>query len=190
MPDLSDRDVPVAKYLLPQLLVGHVAADPLGLYLREFVRLVDKAIFEYEDARVAFETGCENHRCILPHIAFTNHFETCVNAIARLLKLLDRIARVHSDSSSTRTIRKMAQACGRNVCGARGAVEHMAEDIQSGRQSIGKPVMLMLSEDGREVIIGDNQILLTNVASALKALQKVALAILQENSQSPLPETK
>jgi len=66
----------------------------------------------------------------------------------------------------------------------------MAEDIQSGRQSIGKPVMLMLSEDGREVIIGDNQILLTNVASALKALQKVALSILQENSQSPLPETK
>jgi len=188
MPNLSDRNVPIAKYLLPQLLVGGVEDDPFGLLLREFVRLVDKAVFEYEDARGAFETGSENHRYILPHIAFTNHFETCINAVARLLKILDRLVRLHRNAGQLRTIRKMAKAAEKEVRGIRDQIEHMAEDIQKGARAAGDPIMLALSEDGKTARVGDQCIALSEVARAITALHRVALAVLQSGSQTTLPE--
>jgi hypothetical protein len=190
MPNLSTRSLPVVRFLLPQLLIGRVRSDTLGLHLREFVRLLDKAIFEYEDARIAFETGSEDARYILPQLAFTNHFETCINAIARLLRLMDAMSHVHGDAASTRTMRRVAHSSSEAVRGVRNTVEHMDESIQGGRHASGDPVMITISDDGREAIVGDRSIALAVVAAALTALHRIALAILEDGSMTSLPEMR
>lgn len=52
MPDLSDLDFPLKKYLILHALVGDKGlTQKESLYRRNFVRLVDKAIKEYHEAR-------------------------------------------------------------------------------------------------------------------------------------------
>ena len=64
-PSLSDRDVPVAKFLVQQLLVGKLEGDALGLLLREYVR--------YRDT--SGERGCPNCNWFLWSLkARTNYF--------------------------------------------------------------------------------------------------------------------
>lgn len=87
LPDLSglEKLIPV---LIAHLFVGDGLNREQGLLKRDFVRLVDKAIREYEAARTAIVAQIQKGGALYT-IAFTDHFETCVNAINRAIKEVD-----------------------------------------------------------------------------------------------------
>src|SRR4030042_6365663 len=102
MPDLSGLDAPLMSRLVVQLLIGESSlSHNARLYRRNFVRLVDKALREYNEARGAIlkqvaeakrpAKEMEKHGRQIFTFQFTDHIETCINAISRLFKLLERI---------------------------------------------------------------------------------------------------
>jgi hypothetical protein len=187
IPDLSKLNVPLMNCLLAQLLVGIVKNDRKGLYMREYVRLVDKAVFEYELSRQALEAQKEDTGQ-LHFLLFIDHFETCINAMRRLLKLLDGIkGLVSTDSETSRYLRKLIRFYGKSAIDIRNQIEHMAEDIGVGRIQDGKPVMLLISDDGKAAFVGNSQIQFDSVAACLRYLHHFAVILLDEGSESKIP---
>jgi hypothetical protein len=102
MPDISDL---AENRLIPSLTIGLLFAKgdkfskKASLYLRNFIRLIDKSIAEYLKARDAILLQIEEKNrspeemqekgreiCIL---SFVNHAENCINATRRLLHLME-----------------------------------------------------------------------------------------------------
>ncbi len=118
MPDLSDLDFPLKKYLILHALVGDKGlTQKESLYRRNFVRLVDKAIKEYQEARSTIILQIEEMNRppeemskegrIIHILGFTDHFESCINAINRLLKQLERIKRKNGSWMIPRLTRRI-----------------------------------------------------------------------------------
>lgn len=102
MPNLSGLDFPLMGRLCVQEFAGERDLSPKAiLYRKVFIRLVDKALREYYEARKAIiaqiaeanrsaEEMITNGRQIYM-FEFIDHTETCINAVRRLYKLLERI---------------------------------------------------------------------------------------------------
>lgn len=101
MPDLSDLDS-LMNRLIVQALIGEPGlSQKTRLYRRNFIRLVDRALREYREARELIlaeiaemnrspeEMSRDGRRIYL--FTFPDHIETCINAVRRLYKLLGRI---------------------------------------------------------------------------------------------------
>jgi len=185
-PDLSNLNVPLKKYLIVQVLVGLMGTDKKGLYAREYIRLVDKAVYEYELARLAVEEQ-RRDRAQLHFLRFIDHFETCINAMARLLKLLDRLKAALVGNNTTRRLRKQIDARRKAVRDVRGEIEHMDKIIAKGNIQPGKPVMLRISEDGKEAIVGNYHIGFADVSRCLRSLHQFGVVVLQEGSEGKIP---
>ena len=85
MPDLSNLDFPLKRYLMLTALVGDQGlTGKQADYRRNFVRLVDKAVAEYKEARDSIITQIEVAKNgsgnIGPMFQFTDHFENCLNS--------------------------------------------------------------------------------------------------------------
>jgi hypothetical protein len=93
MPDISSSiEYPLQRRLLPVLMGGFERDldDKEKMYLRNFVRLVDKSINEYNEARNAIIKEIQETQSLYV-FEFADHIENCINAFNRLLKQLDRI---------------------------------------------------------------------------------------------------
>lgn len=165
MPDLSGLDSPLIGRLLVQLLVGERGlSQKAGLYHRNFVRLVDKALREYHEARgVILVQIAESNRSAKEmsrdgrHIyifAFTDCIEDCINAIRRLYGLLERFKSEKESPVMPRELRKLVETKMKLVVDIRHAVEHMDERIQNGEIATGKPIMLNQESRFNHIYLG------------------------------------
>src|SRR5256885_15649898 len=91
MPDLSGLDSRLSRLLITAVLVGDPGITPKeALYRRNFVRLADKALDEYEAARLAQIKliKCSGNEFLIGgwewFFRFIGHFENCINATNRL----------------------------------------------------------------------------------------------------------
>ena len=102
MPDLSDVTCSLMGRLLIQLMVGEPGLSRrTTLYRRNFIRLLDKALREYQEAReiILDQIGEANrpvedmskHGRYLYIIRFPDHIESCISTVRLLYKLLRRI---------------------------------------------------------------------------------------------------
>jgi len=191
MPDISDLDFPLKKYLLLHAWAADKGITKKeGLYRRNFVRLVDKAIKEYcearnsilaqiEEAKRTVEEMTKNGR-ILYIFEFTDHFENCINALSRLLKQLEVIK---SDSTCwriSRLVRRSIEAYSRSIPDIRNAAEHMEEDIKE-EGIIDKPVMLSIGDSGDKAVLGEHEIKFADVAMALRGLHRIARDLFEDD---------
>jgi len=190
MPDLSDLEVPLIRCLLPKLLAGEpLFNQKTGSYMRNFIRLLDHAIFEYMETRetvladVAEEkrpteemirTGRQFH-----FIGFVNHFEACINAVARVLKLLYRIKSEPNAPKFPRLLRRLTENQSKGIKDIRDAIEHMDEIIQKGELRPGQPIMLFMSAEGDKATIGGYHVEFATFASLIRSLYEVARYLLQ-----------
>ncbi len=182
MPDLSDLELGLKKYLLLRAFMDNPGVTKKQrLYRSNFVRLVDKAVKEYHEARKSITAQMEEVRRpakelekgrILYILDFTDHFETCVNALNRLLKQLDVIKNETSYWKISRPVRNSIVAHSRLIPDIRDAAEHMEEHIRG--DEVNGPVMLMTSENGDKAIIGEYEIKFSDVATALRRLHQIA----------------
>ena len=185
MPDLGDC---LAERLLPSSFLHAFIGDP-GTnpkergYRRNFARLIDKAIIEYQLARRAIlEEIAEENRpyedmakkgWYIYRFQYVDHCETCINATNRALHLFDRLKSEAILSGLSRELRRSLEACSRALPGVRNAVEHIEELIQKDEIAEGQPIMLSIGEEGDRAVIGAYEVLFTDVARTLQKLHEV-----------------
>jgi hypothetical protein len=193
MPDLYDLDVPLKHFLIIRLLAlgDEGLSHKAGLYRRNFVRLVDKAVYEYQAARAALVAQVEErHRTveemteegrIIYIFGFIDHLETCISATRRLLHLLDRIKSEQGALSVPRLTRRSIEAYSKSVKDIRNTIEHMAEKIQSDELKDGEPIMLRAGDKGDRAEIAGNYIKFSDLAYTLCKLHEVALHLIEHS---------
>ena len=189
MPDLSGLDSPLVNRLLVQLLVGERGLSPkTSLYRRNFIRLVDKALWEYHEAREAIlaqiaemnrppEEMSGDGRSIYI-LTFTDHIETCINSVRRLYKLLGGIKAEKQSPGLPRELRRQVETREETIVKIRGAIEHMDELILKG-EIVGKPIMAAGSENWDAVVVSNYELKFEELAMVLRAMHEIALYILQ-----------
>jgi hypothetical protein len=189
MPDLSGLDSPLVGRLIVQLLVGEPGLSPrISLYRRNFVRLVDKALREYREAREAILAQIaemkrppkkmnRDGRSIYI-LAFTDHIETCINAIRRLYKLLERIKAERQSPELPRKLLKQVEMKEGTMAKIRNAIEHMDELILRGEVGEGKPIMAAGNDNWDAVVVSSYELKFEEVAMVLRAMHEIALYLL------------
>lgn len=189
MPDLSGLDSPLIGCLIVQLLVGEPGLSrKASLYRRNFIRLLDRALKEYHEAREAIlaqiaeanrsaeEMSRDGRHIYL--IAFTDHIENCINAVWRLYRLLERFKSEKKSPVLPRELRRLVETIEESIVDIRHAIEHMDERIQNGEIYPGIPVMATVSQNGDGVVVSKYEIKFEELAVVLKKMHEIALYIL------------
>ena len=175
--------------MLVQVLLGDPGVSPkVGLYRRNFIRLVDKALNEYQEARKAIldqiaeanrpAEEMKKHGRYIYVFTFTDCIETCINAVSRLFRLLERIKSEKESPEIPRELLGLVEGKGEPIRHVRNAVEHMDEKIQSGERAPGEPIMLTVNKNDDGVVVLDYEIKFEELAMVLKKMLEIALYIL------------
>jgi len=179
MSDLSDL-VLLTDRLIVLLLIGLPGLSrEAGRCLRNFVRLVEKALFEHHEAREVLLKIIGKPERFYMLYAFINHIETCINAVRRLYKLLDRINAEPESPYIPRELRRLVKSHERAIIKVRDASEHMNDIIQD------KPTMLTVSEDNDGVIVNKYKLKFNDLDIVLRRMHEVAEYILSIKKIEP-----
>jgi len=191
MPDLSE----IATIRLnPQTLLHAFIGDPgvnpkEGAYRRNYARLLDKAIREYQAAREAIldqiaevlrpasDMTRDGRQIFI--FEYVDHFENCVNAINRLLHLLTRLKAEPVSSVFPRDTRRSIEAYSQAIGHLRNAFEHIDELIQKDEIAEEQPVMLSITDDGESAVLGEYTVPFADVATTLRRLHELGVTLFQ-----------
>ncbi len=192
MPNLDSVDPSLIRCLAPKLLGGD-GNEKVNLFLRNYARLIDLAIDEYQRARqsciydiedlskTADERRKNGHTVYI--LAFANHFEFCINATARIIKNLKGIKSNNKSPQIDRVTRKFIEAISQDFIEARNAVEHMDEEIQGNKSGNGNPVFPTFAADDTIVKVGKREIKVTNLATLLEKLHQIGYQMITGEQQ-------
>ena len=139
MPDLSSINNPVMTDVSLGIIIGKwsLRNDQVWLYSHNLIRIIDKAIFEYEEARKSYLEQLEILRNGgLPLSALYRsiaHLETCIDSVRRALRFIDRLKSHKGEPVISRTTRRIINSYAKISVDIRDAVEHMDEMIADGR---------------------------------------------------------
>ncbi len=184
MPDLSALTTQVMlAYILNITLRGAGVSDYAGgVYLTGFIRMVDKAVFEYEAARVALEqyVVSENRTSLI--LRSVAHLETCINSIHRALNFVDRMKQYQAAPDIERVVHKTLSSHRGSIPRMRNAIEHMDEWIANGEVRVGEPVAIEVNEQGDAISISTKGLSLEclsfqTLATLLRRLHALAMEL-------------
>jgi hypothetical protein len=190
MPNLSILE-PLLPRLIPVLLVGERGkiSKKVALYRRNFIRLVDKALREYKEAREHILAEVEESKLSpkeikkkgqhIYAIGFTDYLENCINAVSRLYRLLERI-KSEKDTSLPKIHQKLLNTKYNSIANVRNAIEHIDVHIQKDELSPGNPIMLAINERNDGVVISKFEINFNDLATIIKNMHEVALDLLSK----------
>lgn len=196
MPDLSGVTRSLMGTLMVQLMVGERGLSrKTTLYRRNFIRLLDKALREYQEARqtILDQIG-ERNRPVedmskqgryLYIIRFPDHIESCISAVRQLYKLLERIKSEKESPPIPRDLRKAVEKMRAPIVNIRDAIEHMEERIQKDEIAPGEPVMATVSEDGDALLVSKYQIQFKDLATVLEKMHEIAFYVLTIKKMEP-----
>ena len=115
---------------------GIVTTTPGKPLFTNLVRLTDKAVHEYEAARVQgldFAANQESNTPTLsPYYRAIDHFENCINALHRALLFAEGIRKQRDVPEIDRTAWRALQHAQDRINGVRDAVEHNDERLRKG----------------------------------------------------------
>jgi hypothetical protein len=189
MPNLSGLN-PLIGHLVIQdvFLRKHGFSHDAKLYRRHFIRLVDKALDEYDKAREAILAQIKEakrptqemveHGRIIYMFTFVDHIENCINAVSRLYKFLERIKSEKLSPEIPREIRRLVETQAQSITDIRNTVEHMDDKIQKGEIASDKLLMLSLNDESDGVAILDFEMKFSDLGIVLKKMHEIALSLL------------
>ncbi len=180
--------------LQPQLMLtttfvgnGSLSSNAAGMR-HEVIRLMDKAIFEYTLARQAiinqisegqrpYEELVEG-RVIYMH-GFINHIENCINAVRRLIALMEYLRSDRSAPLQDKTKRRLISALADDLIDIRNTLEHMGEMISESQILDGHPVVIAIGQDQASIQLGKHTLSFQSLTSMLRALHSEAVNLLE-----------
>lgn len=150
-------------------------------YLVSFVRLVDRAIHEYESARALLEEH-ESQLGIARKIRAFGYLETCINSTKRAFNVAEQMRRYRPAPPINRLTMRSLVGHGRSIKDVRDAIEHMDEWIERGEVQPGEAIALMVTDQGDAIEIAGHRVSFQDLAAVLRKLHGLAqyLAAYQE----------
>ncbi|MDX2424767.1 MAG: hypothetical protein QNK15_00780 [Cycloclasticus sp.] len=194
MPSLDHLETSLrSKRELGKLLGVHAQPSGRAGQLADgYVRLIEKTILEYKEARrslIAFLTdGTADHL----HRA-QDHFESCIQALHRALNYLDRLRKFGYKLQDgmpfiprPRELEVLRETVKKPVRCMRDALEHLDEDILNGVLSEDSPAGPHLGWD--TAMLGTHKLSYADVAQWIEQLHKFAALLSRVNLQvGPTP---
>jgi len=206
MPDLSELQArsPQGSFLLYQL-VGAGNGFPPGMasYRRNMVRLADKAVCDYMDVR----------SCVLAQIAEAQRpsseivkgrqiymfrafdkLEDCIITVQRLFRYFERVKSDQSGFPLDRSLKRRIESVEQSIRDTRNLIEHLDNDIRSGRVQQGQNTAPALDEETKMIFLAGLQLPVDTLARAIRHFHEFALdfaryRITSERRYEPMPRS-
>jgi len=154
------------------LLIGGEPDPSVRALITTFVRVVDKAILEYQSAREAFLIYGSSREAL--HIGAlsrgTSHLECCVTNAHRAFTCLHVLKQQQQSPTVDRTTRLLAESMSDAVREARHLIEHVTGEIMKPTGRWHAPGLT----DTGALEVGNVSIPTAQLASALRVLWKIA----------------
>jgi len=154
------------------------------LFRRVFIKLMDKSIIEYQEARKALNLQVEESKRppkemqetgrIIYMFSFSDHMENCINSVRRLLRLLERINGEKDAPIIPRDKKRFLSSQGKRLIDLRDAFEHMDERIQRDEIGNDEAIMVKLGGSDDRIEIGAYQITFLELAGIISNLHELA----------------
>jgi len=186
MPDLSSLDHPVMGNYTLNVVFGHarITDRVAKMHVVSFIRMIDKALREYEEARVCLERYVQRKESLLAVVRTTDHLETCINAIVRAFKHLDRIRRDKASPQVPRQFWGALRSQEAKIRDIRGCVEHMDEDISTVAE--GQAIALTVTAQGDAAEVGGCRLSFSSLARTIKQLHAWASKLAQYSEEATI----
>ena len=160
--------------------VGRKAA----LFRRVFIRLMDKSIAEYQEARTAINSQVQESKRppkemqetgrIIYMFSFSDHMENCINSVRRLLRLLEKINSDKDAPTIPKDKKSFLFSQGKRLIDLRNTFEHMDKRIQHDEIGTNEAIMVKLGGSDDRVEIGPHQITFLELAGIISKLHELA----------------
>lgn len=188
MPEISINCKVMPRYFFARLIGENIGIKEEA-YRAVFIRLTDKALYEYNMARNAVLAQIEKKDIFHPSTLFidgtpiyaiviSNHLETCINATKRAVDVLTRI-KCHPKFPVfiNRVHQKRIEKYYKNIKLMRHKLEHVDEEILKDKIKNGQPFFLITNKDASEAEIGDKKLNLISLAMVISQLHEIALEL-------------
>lgn len=176
MPDLSGvfRRNPLTLILSHEFTAAGPKAFVVRAWSISFVRLVDRAIDDYELARLAFAEYAGRGRLTTPTqvLRAVGHLEHCFTSLQRALRFATRLAGTSQFADRIPTVEALAGDTIRRVKAIQTGSEHMDDRLAKGEIIEGELTALHLSEEGVQLF--EERIEYAELARWLQQLQEMS----------------
>jgi len=189
MPDILDlqrsKGKLMAHFMICQLVgAGENFPEKLSSYRANIARLMDKAIYEYSEARDyvlleieepkrSVEDMVKNGRYFYFHI-IANHLENCIITVNRLLRYFDKVKSGKDSTPLDRTLKRHIESLATDLTAVRNLIEHMDQDIYDGKKKIEENVMPLLNSDASEIKLLSTILKTEELATIIRKLYEFA----------------
>ena len=144
-----------------------------------FIRLLDKAMYEYQIARKYLEEEVNNsargNYDNLSIFGFWNYIEGCVITTRRIFRIFYKIKSMKGVSNIDRINRKLIEKASEEIISIRNGVEHIDEEIRNMKYLV---LSINSNEDG--ITTGKKDIRFINLSNVLSRLHEVGILWLKE----------
>ncbi len=189
MPDLADLTPLMGRLLIKFLVREPNLSHRLKLYRRIYIRLLDKAVREYQSARAMVNAQIAERQLpveemyrdgrLIYMITFVDYMENCINATRRLCAIIERIKGESIYQSQHRDARRQIESLDDSIRGIRNLVEHMDEQIMKDQVAPEQPIMLIINENGDRLNILNIEIKCVDLANVLRRIHQIGEYLLQ-----------
>lgn len=151
MPDLSGlfRKM-LLNHVLNIIFGGAGTKDPkAGIFLRSYVRLVDKSLEDYELSRACFTefVNRNDNNLLSPLFRAIGHMENCLNSLVRVSRYVEKMAAHPEMSKELTELRVLGDGNFDRIRKVRNSVEHMDERVRDGKVEPGELSTLWMDEE-------------------------------------------
>jgi hypothetical protein len=185
--ELRMEDLSGLEKLQPTLIINLVFAQGdkdisrrTALNRRLYIRLLDKAVDEYTEARELIvaqiaegqrnaEEITQNGRYIYM-FKFVDHMENCISSIRRILRFLDILKSNQDGLAFSRTTRNHIESLTTPIIDVRDTIEHMDERIQKDVIQENEPVMLKITDTQDGIMIAGQSLKFSTLGTLIKKL--------------------
>lgn len=185
--EVKMEDLSRLEKLQPSMVLNLVFAQAdknvnlkTALHRRVYIRLVDKALDEYKEARNLILAQIEEGQRSTEEMTseggyiymfkFVDHMENCISTVRRILRFLDILKGNQEGLSFPRTIRRQIESLTTPIVDVRNVVEHMEKEIQKDGIQENEPVMLKVADTQDGVIIGGQSLKFSTLSTLIKQL--------------------
>lgn len=151
-----------------------------ALNRRLFIRLLDKAVDEYKEARglivaqiVEAQRDATEMALNGRHIyifKFVDHMENCVSTVRRILRFLDILKSNQDGLVFSRTVRRHIESLTTSIIDVRNIIEHMDKEIQNDTIQENESIMLKITDTQDGIMIAGQSLKFSTLSTLIKQL--------------------
>ncbi len=146
MPDLGHLNDKLLLDILLNIVFG--GAGPNDVTARalwiNYIRLVDKSVFEYKNARDSLEEYVSTpNKVIYPLFRCISHLENCIDSVKRAVFFARKMRR-NKEIPEINKLPLLSDATNKKLRYFRDAIEHLENDVVENNISEDNPTMLLI----------------------------------------------